>query len=249
MESKNIPLDVLRYVAFSADPAGGNPAGVVLDATGTDPSVMAATAKAVGFSETAFMVPRSDGSFDVRYFSPRVEVPFCGHATVATAVAYAERHGLGDLLFHTQAEPVRVTTARDADGTLRATLVSPLPRMVPIEPGDLDELLAALRWRVSDLDPGLPPAVAYAGVWHPVIAAATGLGSRISTTTWPRWAPSCAARGGPPSTWCGGRARPCTTRATLSRSAAWSRTRRPGLRPPRSAVSYANTDSPGQEHP
>lgn len=168
-----IIMEVLRYVAFSADPAGGNPAGVVLDATGADESVMAATAAEVGFSETAFVFPRADGAIDVRYFSPRIEVPFCGHATVATAVAHAERHGPGELLFHTPAGPVTVTTDREANGMLRATLVSVPPRSTPITPEDLTELLAALRWSTSDLDPALPPAVAYAGAWHPVIAAAT----------------------------------------------------------------------------
>lgn len=166
-------MEVLRYVAFSTDPAGGNPAGVVLDAEGVDESLMAATAADVGFSETAFVFPRADGAFDVRYFSPRVEVPFCGHATVATAVAYAERHGTGELLFHTAAGPVAVTTARDTSGALRATLVSVPPQTTPLAPRDLAELLDVLSWSAGDLDPGLPPAVAYAGAWHPVIAAAT----------------------------------------------------------------------------
>src|SRR5882757_7959913 len=107
-------MDVLRYVAFSVNSAGGNPAGVVLDATGADEAAMSATAAEVGYSETAFVVPRDDGSVDVRYFSPLVEVPFCGHATVATAVAYAQTHGTGEMTFHTQAGPVRVSTVRVA---------------------------------------------------------------------------------------------------------------------------------------
>lgn len=86
-------MDILRYVAFSTDPLGGNPAGVVLDAAGIDEATMASTAAEVGYSETAFAVPRVDGALDIRYFSPRTEVPFCGHATIATAVAHAHRHG------------------------------------------------------------------------------------------------------------------------------------------------------------
>lgn len=163
-------MDVLRYVAFSSDPAGGNPAGVVLDAGGADESAMAATAAEVGFSETAFVTPRPDGSLDIRYFSPLAEVSFCGHATVATAVAYAERHGTGDLLFHTQVGPVPVSTTA-VDGTVTATLVSVAPRSEPIAAADLAELLAALRWSADDLDPGMPPRIAYGGAWHPVVAA------------------------------------------------------------------------------
>ena len=166
-------LELLRYVAFTKDPAGGNPAGVVLDATGVDASVMLATAAEVGFSETSFVVPRQDGAFDVRYFSPRTEVPFCGHATVATAVAYADLHGPGELLFHTKAGPVPVRTARGADGTLTATLVSVPPRSMPLLDEDLGELLDVLGWTRNDLASWLTPAVAYAGAWHPVLAAAT----------------------------------------------------------------------------
>jgi PhzF family phenazine biosynthesis protein len=166
-------MEILRYVAFSTDPAGGNPAGVVLDASGIDEPAMSAAAADVGYSETAFVVPLDDGSLGVRYFSPLVEVPFCGHATIATAVAYARRHGVGNLLFHTKAGPVAVFTSTEADGSVVATLVSVQPRSVPILDVDLAELLAALRWPAEDLDPALPPRAAYAGAWHPVVAAAS----------------------------------------------------------------------------
>ncbi|MFE9611860.1 PhzF family phenazine biosynthesis protein [Streptomyces sp. NPDC006012] len=165
-------MDILRYVAFSADPAGGNPAGVVLDASGMDESTMGTVAAEVGYSETAFATPRPDGALDVRYFSPKAEVPFCGHATIATAVAYADRHGVGDLLLHTMAGPVPVTTSARPDGSLVATLVSVEPRTAEIADSDLAELLDALRWSATDLAPALPPRAAYAGAWHPVVAAA-----------------------------------------------------------------------------
>ncbi|WP_328412275.1 PhzF family phenazine biosynthesis protein [Streptomyces violaceus] len=189
-------MEILRYVAFSTDPQGGNPAGVVLDATGADDAAMLAAAAEVGYSETAFVVPSGDGALDVRYFSPLAEVPFCGHATIATAVAHAERHGTGRLLLRTAAGPVTVTTDRSADGTLVATLVSVAPRTAPIEAGDLAELLAILGWSEADLDPALPPRAAFAGAWHPVLAAAsrdrlarleydmTALGTLMARTGW-----------------------------------------------------------------
>ncbi|MFE7857374.1 PhzF family phenazine biosynthesis protein [Streptomyces sp. NPDC057403] len=165
-------MEILRYVAFSTDPAGGNPAGVVLDATGVDDATMLATAAEIGYSETAFVVPSRDGALDVRYFSPLAEVPFCGHATIATAVAHAERHGTGRLRLRTRAGLVTVTTDRTADGTLVATLVSVAPRTEPLEEADLAELLAILGWTAEDLDPALPPRAAFAGAWHPVLATA-----------------------------------------------------------------------------
>ncbi|MGI5368474.1 phenazine biosynthesis protein PhzF [Streptomyces sp. A244] len=166
-------MEISRYVAFSTDPQGGNPAGVVLDASGADDAAMLATAAEVGYSETAFAVEACDGSLTVRYFSPLAEVPFCGHATIATAVAHAERHGTGRLLLRTAAGLVTVTTDRAADGTLVATLVSVTPRTVPLDDADLAGLLGILGWSAGDLDPALPPRVAFAGAWHPVIAAAT----------------------------------------------------------------------------
>ncbi|MDK1341948.1 PhzF family phenazine biosynthesis isomerase [Streptomyces sp. 378] len=166
-------MEILRYVAFSTDPEGGNPAGVVLDASGADDAAMLAAAAELGYSETAFAVQSGDGSLDVRYFSPLAEVPFCGHATIATAVAHAERHGTGRLLLRTAAGPVTVTTDRSADGTLVATLVSVTPRTVPLAEADLAALLAILGWSAEDLDPALPPRVAFAGAWHPIVAAAS----------------------------------------------------------------------------
>ncbi|MFG3682948.1 PhzF family phenazine biosynthesis protein [Micromonospora chalcea] len=166
-------MDILRYAAFTADPAGGNPAGVVLDATGAGDAEMQQVAAQVGYSETAFLVPGEGGRFTVRYFSPKAEVPFCGHATIASAVAYAERHGPGVLHLDTRAGLVEVVTSAQADGTTTATLTSVAPRSAPLAVDDLAALLAALRWSPDDLDATLPPRVAYAGAWHPIVAAAT----------------------------------------------------------------------------
>ncbi|HET9902021.1 MAG TPA: PhzF family phenazine biosynthesis isomerase, partial [Actinomycetes bacterium] len=77
---------VHRLAAFSADPAGGNPAGVVPDARGLSDRDMLQIAADVGYSETAFLVDAGNGRYDVRYFSPLAEVPFCGHATIASGV-------------------------------------------------------------------------------------------------------------------------------------------------------------------
>jgi PhzF family phenazine biosynthesis protein len=166
-------MDVLRYTAFSADPRGGNPAGVVLDARGAGADEMLSVAAEVGFSETAFLGARNGAAFDVRYFSPLAEVPFCGHATIAAAVAYAQRHGTGALTFSTRAGTVEVTTASGAVGELRATLTSVAPRTVDLADNDLARLLDVLGWAAEDLDAYLPPRVAFAGAWHPILAAAT----------------------------------------------------------------------------
>ena len=158
-----------HYTAFTTDPAGGNPAGVVLDARGLSDATMQEIAAGLGYSESVFLLPRADGDFDVRYFSPKAEVAFCGHATIAAAVAHADRHGPGERILHTRAGVVRVGV--DAGG--RATLVSVPPQVLPLARDRLSGLLAAMRWSPDELDPGLAPALAYAGAWHPVLVVAS----------------------------------------------------------------------------
>lgn len=170
--------EILRYTAFSSTPEGGNPAGVVLDAAGLDDGRMLAIAAELGYSESAFLTPppaglgEPGGAFTIRYFSPKAEVPFCGHATVATAVALAERTGPGDLVFATRAGTVPVTVT-ETDGVLRATLTSVEPHVEAASEEDVREALAALNWPATDLDPDLPPRIAFAGARHLVLAAAT----------------------------------------------------------------------------
>ena len=163
-------IEILRYAAFSADPAGGNPAGVVLDASALSDAEMLAVAAEVGYSETAFLTEdRGGGAYRVRYFSPLAEVPFCGHATVGTAVALADRHGPGTFVFVTGVGEVPVTV----DDRRKATLTSVGTRVAELAEPELAALLAALRWSEAELDPTLPPRVAYAGAYHPIIAAAS----------------------------------------------------------------------------
>ncbi|MEU0289196.1 PhzF family phenazine biosynthesis isomerase [Streptomyces sp. NPDC052492] len=171
--------EVLRYTAFSSDPAGGNPAGVVLDASALEDGDMLAVAAELGYSESAFLTAPPEGlggeagrAYTIRFFSPRAEVPFCGHATVAAALALAERLGPGPLVFATPAGTVPVDVTRQGD-TLRATLTSVEPHLEDVTDADLAEALAALDWPATDLDPAFPPRIAFAGARHLVLAAAT----------------------------------------------------------------------------
>lgn len=152
---------VLRYSAFTKDPAGGNPAGVVLDATGLADDEMLAIAAKVGYSETAFVLPREGREFDVRYFSPQAEVAFCGHATIATAVALAERVGDGPLTFHTPAGEITIETA---NGT--ASLTSVPTSTSEADPELVSAALEALRYK--EIGEG-PVHVAFAGNKHLLI--------------------------------------------------------------------------------
>lgn len=165
---------VLRYAAFTEDPTGGNPAGVVLGEELPSSSEMQRIAREVGFSETAFVASSSGtGDHDIRYFSPEGEVAFCGHATIATAVVLAERDpALTRVTLATRSDVVPVAIARDG-GRIVATLTSPATSQREIAGETLAEVLDAFGWTGADLDPDLPPVVASAGVHHLVLAVAS----------------------------------------------------------------------------
>lgn len=175
MQQMNQRSDVLRYAAFATTPGGGNPAGVVLDATRLDDEQMQVIAAEVGYAETVFVTEaaiKGDSRRNrVRYFSPIAEVPFCGHATIALAVALSKLHGTGTFMFDTSVGPVVIESAgQGAD--LTASFTSVEPRLAEFPTGVLDTLLGLLGVGRDELHPAYPPMVAYAGNWHPILVFA-----------------------------------------------------------------------------
>ena len=67
--------------AFTTEKFRGNPAGVIINATGLQAAQMQQIAREVNNSETAFIFPPAgkDGALAVRFFTPTKEVPICGH--------------------------------------------------------------------------------------------------------------------------------------------------------------------------
>lgn len=161
-----------RMAAFSDDPRGGNPAGVVVGDAFPPDDVMQQLAKDIGYSETVFLAGDGGAEWKARYWSPMSEVSFCGHATIAAAVAVYRQYGAPELLLDTLAGPVPVAV-EEIGGAPWATLTSVEPRITEIAPDDLGRLLSLLHLAHADLDPALPPRVAYAGVSHPVVALAS----------------------------------------------------------------------------
>jgi PhzF family phenazine biosynthesis protein len=77
-------LEIVQVDAFTDKPFGGNPAAVCILPAPRDEAWMAAVAREMNLSETAYLVPQ-DGGFNLRWFTPTVEVALCGHATLASA--------------------------------------------------------------------------------------------------------------------------------------------------------------------
>lgn len=90
-------IEFFHYEAFTDTPGMGNPAGIVFDPEGMlAEEEMQRIAAAVGFNETAFVLPsgREECSLRLRFFAPGSEMPLCGHGTVAAVSALAARDGL-----------------------------------------------------------------------------------------------------------------------------------------------------------
>ncbi len=132
-----IPL--YQVDAFTSEPFKGNPAGVcLLDAPRPD-AWMQAVAQEMNLSETAFLLPEGDG-YRLRWFSPRIEMALCGHATLASAAILYRTGRLapGDpARFATLSGPL---SARQAGGWIELDFPANPVEPVPPPPG----LLAAL---------------------------------------------------------------------------------------------------------
>jgi PhzF family phenazine biosynthesis protein len=126
---------IFQVDAFTNRRFGGNPAAVVLFQTFPEDSVMLALAAENNLAETAFLV--TDGSdFRVRWFTPRVEVPLCGHATLASAAVVMEKlqPGRKQVVLHSSSGPLtvrRTDAGYSMDFPARpSTPVAPLPGLV-----------------------------------------------------------------------------------------------------------------------
>lgn len=161
-------MDIQRIAAFSEGETGGNPAGVLIAETLPAPADMQGLAAEVGFSETAFAAPQGDG-WRVRYFSPKIEVPFCGHATIALGAALALKFGDGTFALALNDADISVEATK-ADGVVSAALQSPPTRSRPSPPALTAEIMALFGFSADDLDPAIPPALINGGADHFVLA-------------------------------------------------------------------------------
>jgi predicted PhzF superfamily epimerase YddE/YHI9 len=108
------PVEIHTVDAFTSEPFAGNPAAVcLLDGVRSDRWLQAVAAE-MNLSETAFLW-REDDAVRLRWFTPRVEVPLCGHATLASAHLLFEtgRARDGEIRFATQSGDLRASRAPD----------------------------------------------------------------------------------------------------------------------------------------
>jgi len=114
--------------AFTDEAFRGNPAGVVI---GDGPAPwMQRVAAEMKHSETAFVRTRPDGAYNLRWFTPEVEVDLCGHATLAAAhVLFSTGRvpAADTVAFHTRGGELRASATRTGDITLDFPVAEPVP--------------------------------------------------------------------------------------------------------------------------
>ncbi len=149
--------------AFTSKPFSGNPAAVVLDARGLSDAKMQGIAREMNLSETAFILPATLSSADlqIRWFTPAVEVPLCGHATIAGFHALAEEGMYGmrrtrnySFRVQTKSGILPITVEKKYSGTI-VDFGIPVPAFQRIK-GLSGQLMKSLGLKTSDLHPKLP---------------------------------------------------------------------------------------------
>lgn len=134
-------MPLYQIDAFTARPFAGNPAAVCPMEAWLPDTLLQAIAAENNLSETAFLRPRPDGDFDLRWFTPALEVDLCGHATLAAGhvVLHRLRPSAKQARFHTRSG---LLTVERAEGALRMNLPAEIPTPCDPPPG-LDDALGA----------------------------------------------------------------------------------------------------------
>jgi predicted PhzF superfamily epimerase YddE/YHI9 len=139
VDSAQKPLPIYVVDAFTARVFGGNPAAVCMLDRPHDVVWMQAVAAEMNLSETAFLVCEA-GSWLLRWFTPRVEVDLCGHATLAAAHILWET----GLIPREQSVAFETQSGRLTCTQPEAWIEMDFPSEPPIDAGDPGNLLAAL---------------------------------------------------------------------------------------------------------
>ena len=144
--------------AFTDQPFGGNPAGVVLLDSDTFPKeeLMLQIAAELRYSETAFVKRHSAQEFTIRYFTPKAEVELCGHATIASFfLLYRKGWASGPCLCHTLAGDLHIEAGE------KVMMQMAKPRIVATI-AETEEIYQALG--VKDYHPTMLVQIVYAGL-------------------------------------------------------------------------------------
>jgi len=163
-------MKVLKVNAFSNSKKGGNPAGVVLTSPQLTETQMKQISKELEVSETAFVFPSNIADYKLRFFSPEVEVELCGHATIATFFALAEKDFLDtnqptvtlDQETKVGILPVDIYCSNGHCEKVMMTQQRPILKGVRI---NFQKLATSLNTDMADIDGSLPQQIVSTGLF------------------------------------------------------------------------------------
>lgn len=142
-------IKIFGVDAFTAKPYTGNPAAVCIVTAPVTDVWMQTVAMEMNLSETAFVEKAGDGEYNLRWFTPKVEVDLCGHATLASAhILWETGECKTDrITFHTKSG--KLAAARADEGIdLDFPLVEPVPATAPerlLEALGINDALAVMK--------------------------------------------------------------------------------------------------------
>jgi len=170
-------IDIHQVDAFTSEAFGGNPAGVVPDASLLTDEEMQKIAREMALSETAFVTKGDgEGKFRVRFFTPTTEVALCGHATIGTFFFLAEAGVIRPAGAGEAARVTQITNAGDLrvgvswrDGKTPSCVMmeqNPVRLVATVNaPDEMRELSEMLRAPAGSMRPGsLAPAIVSTGL-------------------------------------------------------------------------------------
>jgi PhzF family phenazine biosynthesis protein len=132
VEDHHMAIPYYHVDAFTSELFAGNPAGVCILSAFLADGVMQKIAVENRHSNTAFVVPRADGDFDLRWFTPKIEDALCGHATLASAYVLALRkHNVWPVRFHTRSGILTVAKNAVVQGDNEETFEMDFPARPP----------------------------------------------------------------------------------------------------------------------
>jgi len=164
-------LNVYQVDSFTRTKFSGNPAGVVVNADGLTEEQMLLIARELNNSETAFLISPENDDYDceVRYFTPKTEVPTCGHATIAAMYVKALEEKLTSCFLRIKTKigilPIEIIKGKNDYQVIMAQSSFELGPV--FDDRTVQRLLKALGIAYSDLDNKCPVQIASTG--HPKV--------------------------------------------------------------------------------
>lgn len=160
-------LKIYQVDSFTTEKYKGNPAGVVLNADGLSDQEMLSIARELNNSETAFIMSPdgSDHEVRLRYFTPKMEVPVCGHATIAAHYVRALEHKLESSIVIQKIGigilPVEIV--KDGNDYSIVMTQGKIQFLPPLAVPARDDILGALGFKEEDMDQRCPIQIVSTG--------------------------------------------------------------------------------------